>query len=83
MELHPRLQDIWFLLSALVANLATEYSLPLKVNYSGSWGYHIQLSQSKRRIRESDLPPVFVQVSNHQFMTGKKDMGTVAGRLYA
>ncbi|XP_033606751.1 mutS protein homolog 4 isoform X2 [Cryptotermes secundus] len=53
-------------ISALVAHLATEYNLPLKVNYNGSWGYHIQLSQSKRYIRESDLPPVFVQVHKNR-----------------
>ncbi|GFG40763.1 hypothetical protein Cfor_06041, partial [Coptotermes formosanus] len=49
-------------ISALVARLASEHNLPLKVNYNGSWGYHIQLSQSKRHISESDLPPIFVQV---------------------
>jgi len=47
-----------------VARLASEHNLPLKVNYNGNWGYHIQLSQSKIHISESDLPPVFVQVSN-------------------
>lgn len=48
-----------------MARLASEHNLPLKVNYNGNWGYHIQLSQSKRHIKESDLPPVFVQVSNY------------------
>jgi hypothetical protein len=57
-----------FLFSALVARLADEHNLPLKVNYNGNWGYHIQLSQSKRHISESDLPPVFVQVSSHYFI---------------
>ncbi|KDR12561.1 MutS protein-like protein 4, partial [Zootermopsis nevadensis] len=53
-------------ISALVARLASEHSLPLKVNYNGNWGYHIQLSQSKRHISESDLPPVFVQVHKNR-----------------
>ena len=47
-----------------MSRLASEHNLPLKVNYNGSWGYHIQLSQSKIHISEADLPPVFVQVSN-------------------
>lgn len=47
-----------------MARLASEHNLPLKVNYNGNWGYHIQLPQSKIHISESDLPPVFVQVSN-------------------
>jgi hypothetical protein len=59
--------------SALVARLASEHNLPLKVNYNGNWGYHIQLSQNKKRISESDLPPVFVQVSNLYFIAGERE----------
>jgi hypothetical protein len=60
-----------------VAHLASEHNLPLKVNYSGNWGFHIQLSKSKRCISESDLPAVFVQVSSCYFILEKRGERTL------
>ncbi|KAJ9582302.1 hypothetical protein L9F63_003338, partial [Diploptera punctata] len=51
-------------ISDLVSKLAETYHLPLKVKSSGNWGYHIELSQGKKRLTEADLPSVFVQVDS-------------------
>ncbi|KAJ4440004.1 hypothetical protein ANN_08135 [Periplaneta americana] len=50
----------------VVTRLSEEHGLPLKVKYNLSWGYHIQLSDTKRRIDELHLPPVFVQVHKNR-----------------
>ncbi|KAK3917513.1 MutS protein-like protein 4 [Frankliniella fusca] len=46
-----------------VLDMGTTHSLPLKIDYSVTKGYHIQITfQKNQRIEKSNLPPFFVQV---------------------
>ncbi|KAE8739731.1 hypothetical protein FOCC_FOCC014775, partial [Frankliniella occidentalis] len=46
-----------------VSSMGTTHSLPLKIDYSVTKGYHIQITfQKNHRIEKSTLPPFFVQV---------------------
>ncbi|KAJ1530742.1 hypothetical protein ONE63_005597 [Megalurothrips usitatus] len=48
-----------------VLDVGAKYALPLKMNYSVTKGYHIQItSQKNNPINKSDLPSVFVQVQH-------------------
>lgn len=47
-----------------VIGLGSCHSLPLKMNYSVTRGYHIQITVQKNHpLKKEDLPPHFVQVS--------------------
>ena len=47
-----------------VIDLGSNHSLPVKMNYSATKGYHIQIPiQKSHPIKKSDLPSLFVQVN--------------------